>query len=116
MPTPDCGPAMEELVELNQGVLQGRKPYDSFVGLLDNPRVNGPYSGLLANILLITIQELLPRMAEITRPGSWLGGLGHPGRAAGRGSGELLGYPRASSRRRSFRRVPGWAILAERMS
>ncbi|MBP1627387.1 MAG: ribosomal protein methyltransferase [Holophagaceae bacterium] len=69
---PDCGPAMEELVELNQDVLQGRKPYDSFVGLLDNPRVNGPYSGLLANILLITIQELLPRMAEITRPGSWL--------------------------------------------
>jgi len=69
---PDCGPAMEELVELNQGVLQGRKPYTSFVGLLDEPRVDGPYRGLVANILLITIQELLPRMAEITQPGSWL--------------------------------------------
>jgi ribosomal protein L11 methyltransferase len=69
---PDCGPAMEELVELNRGVLQGCKPYESFVGLLDDPRIEGPYSGLLANILLITIQELLPRMAEITRPGSWL--------------------------------------------
>nr|WP_320133083.1 50S ribosomal protein L11 methyltransferase [uncultured Holophaga sp.] len=69
---PDCGPAMEELVELNAGVLQGRKPYQSFVGLLDDTRVQGPYRGLLANILLITIQELLPRMAEITVPGSWL--------------------------------------------
>jgi len=69
---PDCGPAMEELVELNQGVLLGRQPYTSFVGLLDEPRVDGPYRGLVANILLITIQELLPRMAEITQPGSWL--------------------------------------------
>jgi len=69
---PDCGPAMEELVELNRGVLGGRKPYASFVGLLDDPKVQGPYRGLLANILLITIQELLPQMAAITAPGSWL--------------------------------------------
>jgi ribosomal protein L11 methyltransferase len=69
---PDCGPAMEELMELNAHLLKGARPYDSFVGTLDHPRANGPYAGLLANILLITIQELLPRMAEITAPGGWL--------------------------------------------
>lgn len=69
---PDCGPAMEELMELNAHLLKGAKPYDSFVGTLDHPRADGPYAGLLANILLITIQELLPRMAEITAPGGWL--------------------------------------------
>jgi len=42
------------------------------VGTLDHPRVQGPYAGLLANILLVTIQELLPRMAEVTAPGGWL--------------------------------------------
>ena len=69
---PDCGPAMEELIELNAHLLQGAKPYESFVGTLDHPRVGGPYSGLLANILLQTIQELLPRMAEVTARGGWL--------------------------------------------
>jgi ribosomal protein L11 methyltransferase len=34
--------------------------------------VAGPYAGLLANILLETIQELLPRMAEVSAPGGWL--------------------------------------------
>jgi ribosomal protein L11 methyltransferase len=69
---PDCGPAMEELIELNAHLLKGAKPYDSFVGTLEHPRVAGPYPGLLANILLVTIQELLPRMAEISAPGGWL--------------------------------------------
>lgn len=69
---PDCGPAMQELIELNAGVLKGATPFASFVGLLDDPRVKGPYRGLLANILLVTIQELLPRMAAITAPGGWL--------------------------------------------
>lgn len=69
---PDCGPAMEELIQLNAHLLKGGKPYDSFVGTLDHPRVAGPYPGLLANILLVTIQELLPRMAEISAPGGWL--------------------------------------------
>ncbi len=69
---PDCGPAMAELIDLNAHLLQGAKPYDSFVGTLDHPKANGPFSGLLANILLITIQELLPRMAEVAAPGGWL--------------------------------------------
>jgi ribosomal protein L11 methyltransferase len=69
---PDCGPAMEELIELNAHLLQGARPYASFVGTLDHAWVQGPYAGLLANILLETIQELLPRMAEVAAPGSWL--------------------------------------------
>jgi ribosomal protein L11 methyltransferase len=69
---PDCGPAMDELIELNAHLLKGARPYESFVGTLDHPRVGGPYAGLLANILLETIQELLPRMAEVSAPGGWL--------------------------------------------
>ena len=69
---PDCGPAMAELINLNAHLLAGAFPYASFIGTLDDPQVQGPFSGLLANILLETIQELLPRMAEITTPGSWL--------------------------------------------
>jgi ribosomal protein L11 methyltransferase len=69
---PDCGPAMAELIELNTHLLQGARPYESFVGTLDDPRAGGPFSGLLANILLETIQDLLPRMAEVAAPGGWL--------------------------------------------
>ncbi|HJV23358.1 MAG TPA: 50S ribosomal protein L11 methyltransferase [Holophagaceae bacterium] len=69
---PDCGPAMEELKEMNAAVLKGADPFHGFVGTLDSPEVKGPYAGLLANILLITIQELLPRMAELTAPGAYL--------------------------------------------
>mgnify|MGYP000047516499 FL=1 len=69
---PDFGPAMTELMELNAHLLKGARPYDSFVGTLDHPKVQGPYAGLLANILLETIQELLPRMAEVAAPGGWL--------------------------------------------
>ncbi len=69
---PDCGPAMAELIELNAHLLKGATPYESFVGTLDHPRAVGPYAGLLANILLLTIQELLPRMAEVAAPGGWL--------------------------------------------
>jgi ribosomal protein L11 methyltransferase len=69
---PDCGPAMVELIELNSHLLEGAKPYESFVGPLDHPQVVGPYQGLMANILLETIQELLPRMAQLAAPGGWL--------------------------------------------
>jgi ribosomal protein L11 methyltransferase len=69
---PDCGPAMDELIQLNAHLLEGVLPYERFVGTLDHPQVVGPYAGLLANILLETIQDLLPRMAEIASPGGWL--------------------------------------------
>ena len=69
---PDCGPAMGELIALNAHLLKGATPYESFVGTLDHPRAAGPYAGLLANILLPTIQELLPRMAEVAASGGWL--------------------------------------------
>jgi len=69
---PDCGPAMEECIAMNAGLLDGARPYGHFVGTLADPKVHGPYRGLLANILLETIQELLPRMAQIAAPGGWL--------------------------------------------
>jgi ribosomal protein L11 methyltransferase len=69
---PDCGPAMEELIALNGHLLKGARPYTSFVGTLAHPSVTGPYAGLLANILLPTIQELLPRLAQVAAPGGWL--------------------------------------------
>jgi ribosomal protein L11 methyltransferase len=53
-------------------VLDGAKPFSHFVGVLDDPRVDGPYRLLLANILLETIQELLPRMSGIAAPGGLL--------------------------------------------
>jgi ribosomal protein L11 methyltransferase len=68
---PDCGPAMAEFLELN-AALGGAAPFRSFVGELDDPRVRGPYRTVLANILLETIQELLPRMAAIAAPGARL--------------------------------------------
>ena len=69
---PDCGPAMDELRALNAHLLAGAQPYTGFVGTLEHPSVKGPYAGLLANILLETIQELLPRMAALAAPGGWL--------------------------------------------
>jgi ribosomal protein L11 methyltransferase len=65
---PDCGPAMSDFMELNAGLLHGQRPFSHFVGDLMDPRVDGPYRTVLANILLETIQELLPRMAGITAP------------------------------------------------
>lgn len=69
---PDCGPAMDELIEMNAHLVGDHRPYRSFVGTLEDSQIQGPYNVLLANILLETIQELLPRMAEIAAPGSRL--------------------------------------------
>lgn len=68
---PDCGPAMEEFIQLNEG-LGGPRPFDYFVGDLEDPKIHPPFRGLLANIILETIQELLPRMAGLVEPGGWL--------------------------------------------
>ena len=69
---PDCGPAMSDFLELNAALVGAAKPFSHFVGILDDPRVDGPYRTLLANILLETIQDLLPRMATIAAPGGIL--------------------------------------------
>jgi ribosomal protein L11 methyltransferase len=73
---PDCGPAMADFLELNAGILGGERPFEHFVGLLDDPRIQGPYQTLLANILLETIQDLLPAMAGLAAPGGHLGASG----------------------------------------
>ena len=52
--------------------LGGGAPFDYFVGDLEDEKIRPPYRGLLANILLLTIQDLLPSMAEIAEPGGWL--------------------------------------------
>jgi ribosomal protein L11 methyltransferase len=65
---PDCGPAMEDFLALNAALLEGERPFEPFVGTLDDPRVRGPFQTLLANILLETIQELLPGMAGLAAP------------------------------------------------
>jgi len=69
---PDCGPAMGDFLELNAAILGGAVPFRHFVGGLDDPRADGPFGTLLANILLETIQDLLPRMNRIAAPGAIL--------------------------------------------
>ncbi|HJU83522.1 MAG TPA: 50S ribosomal protein L11 methyltransferase [Holophagaceae bacterium] len=109
---PDCGPAMAELVEMNQHLLHRVKPFEAFVGTLEDPRVKGPYQLLLANILLETIQELLPRMAQIAAPG---GRLVASGILAEREDEALLSLVSAGFKPLKVLREGEWiAILAER--
>lgn len=71
---PDCGPAMEELIALNAAILETAFPFQGFIGRLEDDRVTAraPYRGLIANILLETIAELLPQLHRIAAPGAWL--------------------------------------------
>ena len=71
---PDCGPAMAEMIAMNAAVLREATPYEAFIGSLEDPRVEAgkPYQGLVANILLETIAELLPGLHAIAAPGAWL--------------------------------------------
>lgn len=104
---------MAELIELNAHLLKGTRPYDSFVGTLDDPRADGPYTGLLANILLVTIQELLPRMAQVAAPGGWLIASGI---LAERTDEALLSLATHGFRPEQVRRDGEWiAILATRV-
>lgn len=109
---PDCGPAMTELIELNAGILSGVRPFDSFVGTLGDAQIQGPFQGLLANILLLTIQELLPRMAEIAAPNAWLIASGI---MKSQEDEALLSLTLAGFAPRTIRREGEWiAILAHR--
>lgn len=71
---PDCGPAMDELIALNAAVLKDPEPFRGFIGRLEDDRVaaRAPFRGLIANILLETIAELLPQLSRIAAPGAWL--------------------------------------------
>ena len=109
---PDCGPAMDEFMELNRGVLGGARPFSHFVGLLDDPRADGPWNTLLANILLETIQDLLPRMAAIAAPGARLVASGILGERQDEALISLVAY---GFRPLRVVREGAWiAILAER--
>lgn len=109
---PDCGPAMAEFIGMNAAVLGGETPFHHFIGLLDHPSVKGPYALLLANILLETIQELLPAMAGLTESGSRLIASGILGE---REDEALVSLAAAGFRPVEVAREGAWiAILAER--
>lgn len=109
---PDCGPAMAELVEMNAEPLKGAAPFASFVGDLEDARAKGPWNLMLANILLETIQDLLPAMVERLAKG---GRLIASGILAEREDEALLSLAAAGLRLIEVRREGAWiAILAER--
>lgn len=110
---PDCGPAMEELIAMNAGTLRGLSPFRSFVGDLEDPRAMGPWNLMLANILLETIQELLPAMVERLAKG---GRLIASGILAEREDEAFLSLTLAGLHLLKVKREGAWiAILAERV-
>lgn len=109
---PDCGPAMEELIAMNAESLKGEVPFASFVGRLEDPRAVGPWSLMIANILLLTIQELLPDMVARLAPG---GRLIASGILAEREDEALLSLVASGLHLLEVRREGAWiAILAEK--
>ena len=109
---PDCGPAMVELIEMNAGALKGKVPFSSFVGNLEDARATGPWNLMLANILLETIQELLPGLVARLAKG---GRLIASGILQEREDEALLSLATAGLRLLEVRREGAWiAILAER--
>jgi ribosomal protein L11 methyltransferase len=110
---PDCGPAMDEFLQLNAGLLDGALPFTHFVGELGDPRVRGPFGTLLANLLLETILELLPRMAGIAAPGALLVASGI---LAERQDEALIGLACQGFRPLRVVREGAWiAVLAQRL-
>jgi ribosomal protein L11 methyltransferase len=69
---PDCGPAMAEFIQINSATARHPAPFVPFIGTLHDTRLNRKYSLLLANILLETIQELLPLMLQKLAPNGYL--------------------------------------------
>ncbi|HXC15836.1 MAG TPA: 50S ribosomal protein L11 methyltransferase [Holophagaceae bacterium] len=109
---PDCGPAMTELMEMNAGPLKGAAPFSSFVGDLEDLRATGPWNLMLANILLETIQELLPGLVSRLAGG---GRLIASGILAEREDEAFLSLAAAGLHLLEVRREGAWiAILAER--
>jgi ribosomal protein L11 methyltransferase len=109
---PDCGPAMAELIEMNGKPLKEAVPFSSFVGDLEDARAAGPWNLMLANILLETIQELLPGLVSRLAPG---GRLIASGILAEREDEAFLSLAAAGLHLLEVRREGAWiAILAER--
>lgn len=109
---PDCGPAMEELIAMNAGALRGVSPFSAFVGDLEDPRATGPWNLMLANILLETIQDLLPAMVERLAKG---GRLIASGILAEREDEAFLSLAMAGLRLLEVKREGAWiAVLAEK--
>jgi ribosomal protein L11 methyltransferase len=69
---PDCGPAMEEFIQMNTAVARHPAPFAPFIGTLEDLRPKKEYRLILANILLETIQELLPQMLQRLGPNGHL--------------------------------------------
>jgi len=69
---PDCGPAMEEFIQLNTAVARHPAPFAPFIGALEDLRPKKKYRLILANILLETIGELLPQMIQRLGPNGHL--------------------------------------------
>ena len=69
---PDCGPAMEEFILLNRSAARHGEPFMPFICALDDTRAQGTYGLIMANILLETIQGLLPSIAQRLAPGGHL--------------------------------------------
>lgn len=109
---PDCGPAMTELIEMNAASLKGAAPFSSFVGDLEDARAKGPWNLMLANILLETIQALLPGFVSRLAKG---GKLIASGILAEREDEALVSLAAAGLRLLEVRREGAWiAILAEK--
>ncbi|MFZ9834503.1 MAG: 50S ribosomal protein L11 methyltransferase [Holophagaceae bacterium] len=67
----DCLHCIEELLTDNQ-LLQPTPQFTYFIGTLTDPRAEGPYDCIVANILLETIVEELPTLVNLLAPGGHL--------------------------------------------
>ena len=69
---PDCGPVMEEFIQLNATIARHTEPFYPIISTLDDPCFDRKYNLILANILLETIQELLPLLLQRLAPQGYL--------------------------------------------
>ena len=68
----NCGPAIDDFLALNSKLIDDVKPFSYFIGTIDNPLINESYNIIIANLLLDTIQSILPRMGQISKEGGLL--------------------------------------------
>lgn len=68
---PNCENCIRELLEDNQH-LNPKPDFRYFIGSLDDPRIGEGYDCIVANILLETINELLPDLVRHLNPGGHL--------------------------------------------